>query len=109
MVGIALLTLVPGELGGSETATRGVLRGLARAGTLEYRVFAPPVAPDAGEGLPTEVVTEYRRARSIPERLAAMALAAARPGPLRRHLDGAERRPLPAHDRAPARARADAS
>jgi glycosyltransferase involved in cell wall biosynthesis len=40
--------------------------------------------------LPTEVVTEYRRAHSIPERFAAMALAAARPGPLRRHLDGAK-------------------
>ena len=90
MVGIALLTLVPGELGGSETATRGLLRGLASAGTLDYRVFAPPVAPDAGEGLPTEVVPEYRRAHSVPERFAAMALAAARPGPLRRHLDGAK-------------------
>ena len=43
----------------------------------------------AGEGLPTEVVPEYRRARTIPERLAAMALAAARPGPLRRHLEDA--------------------
>jgi glycosyltransferase involved in cell wall biosynthesis len=90
MVGIALLTLVPGELGGSETATRGVLRGLAQVGTLEYRAFVPPVAPDAGEGLPTEVVPEYRRARSIPERLLAMTLAAARPGPLRRHLAAAD-------------------
>jgi glycosyltransferase involved in cell wall biosynthesis len=90
MVGIALLTLVPGELGGSETATRGLLRGLASSGTLDYRVFAPAVAPDAGEGLPTEVVTEYRRAHSIPERFTAMALAAARPGPLRRHLEGAD-------------------
>ena len=90
MVGIALLTLVPGELGGSETATRGLLRGLAGAGTLDYRVFVPPVAPEAGEGLPTELVPEYRRAHSIPERFTAMALAAARPGPLRRHLEGAK-------------------
>src|SRR5437762_4011419 len=89
MVAIALLTLVPGELGGSETATRGLLRALARTGTLDYRAYVPPVAPDAGEGLPTEVVPEYRRAHSIPERLLAMTLAAARPGPLRRHLAGA--------------------
>ena len=89
MVGIALLTLVPGELGGSENATRGLLRGLASAGTLDYRVIVPPVAPDAGEGLPTEVVPEYRRAHSIPERLVAMSLAAMRPGPIRRHLEGA--------------------
>jgi glycosyltransferase involved in cell wall biosynthesis len=88
MVGIPLLTLVPGELGGSETATRGLLAALARTGTLDYRAFVPPVAPDAGEGLPTEVVSEYRRAHTIPERLLAMTLAALRPAPLRRHLDG---------------------
>jgi glycosyltransferase involved in cell wall biosynthesis len=90
MVGIALLTLVPGELGGSETATRGLLRALARSGTLPYRVYLPPVAPDGGEGLPAETVEEYRRARTVPERLLAMGLAAARPGPLRRRLGAAE-------------------
>ena len=90
MIGIALLTLVPGELGGSENATRGLLRALAQVGTLDYRAYVPLVAPDAGEGLPTRVVPEYRRAHSIPERLLAMTLAALRPGPLRRHLDGAE-------------------
>jgi glycosyltransferase involved in cell wall biosynthesis len=83
MVGIALLTLVPGQLGGSETYVRELLRGLARSGTLDYRVLAPPVAPGAGEGLPTTVATGYRRAQSVPERLLAMGLAAARPAPLR--------------------------
>ena len=90
MLAIALLTLVPGELGGSESSTRELLRALARVGTLDYRVFLPPVAPEAAEGLPTEVVPEYRRARSIPERLTAMGLAAARPGPIRAHLEGAD-------------------
>ena len=52
MLGIALLTLVPGELGGSESSTRELLRALARGGTLDYRVYLPPVAPDAAEGLP---------------------------------------------------------
>jgi glycosyltransferase involved in cell wall biosynthesis len=89
VVGIVVLTLVPGQVGGSETATRGLLGGLARAGTLDYRVFAPPVAPDAGEGLPVEVVSEYRAGRSHAARLAAMAAAAARPGPIRRRLEGA--------------------
>jgi hypothetical protein len=32
MVGISLLTLVPGELGGSETYVRELLRGLGRVG-----------------------------------------------------------------------------
>jgi glycosyltransferase involved in cell wall biosynthesis len=82
MLGIALLTLVPGELGGSESSTRELLGALARGGTLPYRVFLPPVAPDAGEGLPSEVVKEYRAARSLRGRLGAMTLAAARPGPL---------------------------
>jgi glycosyltransferase involved in cell wall biosynthesis len=90
MVGISLLTLVPGELGGSETYVRELLRGLGRVGELSYRVLLPPVAPDAGDGLPAEIATEYRRARTIPERLTAMTAAAVHPAPLRRRLRGAE-------------------
>ena len=45
MVGISLLTLVPGELGGSETYARELLGALGRSGELEYRVLLPPVAP----------------------------------------------------------------
>jgi glycosyltransferase involved in cell wall biosynthesis len=86
VVGISLLTLVPGELGGSETYVRELLRGLARNGSYDYRVLLPPVAPEAAEGLPAEVATEYRRARSVPQRLRAMGAAAVRPGPLRAHL-----------------------
>jgi glycosyltransferase involved in cell wall biosynthesis len=89
LIAIALLTLVPGELGGSESSTRALLAALARSGTLTYEVFLPPAAPDASEGLPSEVVTEYRLARSIPGRLTAMALAAARPGPLAKRFSGA--------------------
>jgi glycosyltransferase involved in cell wall biosynthesis len=90
VVGIALLTLVPGELGGSESAARELLRELARTGTLPYRVYLPPVAPEGSEGLPSEIVTEYRVARTMPARLAAMTLAAGRPAPLRRRLASAD-------------------
>lgn len=90
MVGISLLTLVPGELGGSETYARELLRALGRVGGLDYRVLLPPVAPDAGEGLPAEVAREYRPARTIPQRLLAMSLAAARPAPLRARLADAD-------------------
>ncbi|MDX6448090.1 MAG: hypothetical protein QOD08_553 [Gaiellaceae bacterium] len=86
LVGISLLTLVPGISGGSETYARELCLALARVGELEYRVFVPELAPDAGGGLPTEVVREYRASRSMPGRIAAMSLAAARPGPLRRAL-----------------------
>ncbi len=86
MVGISLLTLVPGISGGSETYARELCGALARIGELEYRVFVPLIAPDAGDGLPTEVVREYRASRSTAGRIGAMSLAAARPGPLRRAL-----------------------
>jgi glycosyltransferase involved in cell wall biosynthesis len=89
VVGISLLTLVPGELGGSETYVRELLRALARDGTHSYRVLLPPVAPDASEGLPTAIASGYRRAQSIPQRLVAMSLAAAHPGPLRVELQDA--------------------
>ncbi|HST17083.1 MAG TPA: glycosyltransferase family 1 protein [Gaiellaceae bacterium] len=89
-VGIALLTLVPGRLGGSETYVRGLLGGLGRVGELDYRVLLPPAAPDAAEGLDSDVAVEYRRATTVPSRLGAMALAAARPGPLRARLASAD-------------------
>jgi len=87
VVGISLLTLVPNISGGSETYARELCRALSRIGELEYRVFVPSIAPDAGDGLPTTVVDRYRASRSMPGRIAAMSLAAARPGPLRRALD----------------------
>lgn len=86
MVGISLLTLVPGELGGSETYVRELLRSLARDGGHDYRVLLPPVAPEAAEGLPSEVATEYRAAHTVQQRLIAMGAAAVRPAPLRAHL-----------------------
>ena len=90
MVGISLLTLVPGKLGGSETYVRELLRGLARDGTHTYRVLLPPVATDAAEGLPAEVAVDYREARTTPQRLLAMGAATIRPGSLRANLREAQ-------------------
>ena len=45
-VGISLLTFVPGELGGSETYVRELLRNLARDGQHSYRVLLPSLAPE---------------------------------------------------------------
>jgi glycosyltransferase involved in cell wall biosynthesis len=78
VIGIALLTLVPGELGGSETYARQLLRSLVQVGELDYLVLVPPVAPDAAEGLPSRVVREYGIARTPRERLFAMSLARVR-------------------------------
>ena len=78
VVGISLLTLVPGQIGGSETYARNLTRALAQVGTLDYCVLAPPLASDAGGGLPTEVVEDYGAATSIPARAVAMGRAAVR-------------------------------
>ena len=79
-VGISLLTLAPGELGGSETYARALTRALGEVGTLEYAVFLPAIAADAADGLRGEVVGEYRASRTMPGRVAAMSLAAYREG-----------------------------
>ena len=85
MVGISLLTLVPGLFGGTETYARELIRALARVGTLEYRVFATTLAEDAADGLPVVSVRSYRASRTTPGRLLAMGLATASPR-LRREL-----------------------
>ena len=87
VVGLSLLTLVPGVVGGSERYARELTKALARIGEHEYRAFLPTIAPDAADGLASTVVPEYRAGRSLPRRLAAMSLAAAAPGRVLRHLD----------------------
>jgi glycosyltransferase involved in cell wall biosynthesis len=88
MIGLSLLTLVPGRSGaGAETFARGLCRALSRYGTLEYRAFVPKIAPDAGEGLDSRVVTSYPAAFSIPGRALAMLRAAVAPGEIRRQLE----------------------
>jgi glycosyltransferase involved in cell wall biosynthesis len=86
MVGISLLTLVPRISGGSETYARELVRALARVGRLEYHVFAPTLAPDAIDGLPGTTVKTYAAARSMPGRIAAMAVATAFPARIRSEL-----------------------
>jgi glycosyltransferase involved in cell wall biosynthesis len=87
VVGISLLTLVPGTVGGSETYARELTRALHRVGELDYVVFVPTIAPDAGNGLPSRTVHEYRAGRSTAARLRAMAAAALRPNAIRREFD----------------------
>jgi glycosyltransferase involved in cell wall biosynthesis len=86
-IGISLLTLVPQIVGGSERYARELCRALARVGELDYLVFVPRIAEDAGEGLPSKTVQAYRAATSRPGRIAAMSLAAAVPRPVRRELE----------------------
>ncbi len=84
MIAISLLTLAPGISGGSEVYARELVRSLAAGSDLAYRVLVPPVAADAGGGLPTTVVDGYRGPRAL-----ALARAAADPR-FARNLAGAE-------------------
>ena len=86
MIGISLLTLVPGISGGSETYVRSLTRALAQVGELEYRVFLPSIAPDASGGLDAQVVRSYLASQTTPGRIRAMSLAAAFPGRTRREM-----------------------
>jgi glycosyltransferase involved in cell wall biosynthesis len=87
MVGISLLTLVPGVFGGSAVYSEALLQALSRVGELEYGVFVPTIAREAGDGLPTTVVGGYAASRTTPGRLAAMTRATLFPGTVRRELD----------------------
>lgn len=86
-VGISLLTLVPGISGGSENYARELVRALGRVGEHEYRTFLPAIATDV-DGLPSEVVDEYRASRSTAGRIAAMTRSTFLGGRLRRRFDG---------------------
>lgn len=86
-VGISLLTLVPRISGGSETYARELVRALGRVGSNEYRVYLPSIADDV-DGLPAEVVPEYRASRTMPGRVVAMTEASLRGGRLRRRFAG---------------------
>jgi len=78
-----MLTLVPGVVGGSETYARGLARALAAETSLDVTAFVPTIAADAGDGLRTEVVEEYRAATSAAGRLRALTAAWRAPAALR--------------------------
>jgi glycosyltransferase involved in cell wall biosynthesis len=86
-VGISLLTLVPRVSGGSETYARELVRALGRVGAHSYRTLLPTVASDV-DGVPSEIVAEYRASTTTPGRIAAMAEGALNGRRLRRRLAG---------------------
>ena len=90
LVGLPLLTLVPGISGGSETYARELCRALARVGDHEYEALVPTFAPDAAGGLPAVVAAAYPASTTTPGRLRAMATAWMRPGGLRRYVERAD-------------------
>jgi glycosyltransferase involved in cell wall biosynthesis len=90
LVGLPLLTLVPGISGGSETYARELCRALARVGVHEYEALVPTLATDAGDDLPSAVAAGYPASTTTPGRLRAMGAAWMRPGGLRRYVERAD-------------------
>ena len=85
-VGISALTLIPGTVGGSETAYRALLREYHRHPELAVRVYLPTIAPAAAEGHTHNVVRSYPASTSTAGRLYAMGSALALGGRIRREL-----------------------
>ena len=85
-IGISALTLVPGVVGGSETAYRALLRECHKHAEIEPRVFLPKIAPDAAEGHPYSVIQSYPASTSTPGRLYAMGSSLALGGRIRREM-----------------------
>lgn len=87
MIGLSLLTLVPGASGaGIERYARDLCRGLGRCGSRAYVALLPTVAPDAADGIPGRVIGGYPASRSLTGRAVAMAFAVARPGRIAREM-----------------------
>ena len=80
VVGLSLLTLAPGQIGGSEVYARELVRSLGRVGELSYRIAVPGAASEIADGGDARVV-ELPRARPLQFLLAAGPTA-------RRALDG---------------------
>lgn len=89
-VGLSMLTLVPGEMGGSESYACFLCRALAVRDDLDAVAYVPTIAPGAGEGLPTEVVHEYRAGTTRIRKLRGLAAAALRPGAVRARYRGVD-------------------
>ena len=79
MIGISLLTLVPGVVGGSERYVRELTRALARVGENQYTLFLPSIAEGESWALPTRIVRSYPARLSTAGRVYAMTKAAFMP------------------------------
>jgi glycosyltransferase involved in cell wall biosynthesis len=74
-VGISLLTLAPGDLGGSETYARQLIKALLEVGTCDYEAYVTAGAADAADGMRSLAIREMPGARRGPARIPAMAVA----------------------------------
>lgn len=74
-VALAMLTLVPGGMGGSETYARELTRQLATAEGVRATAYVPRSARGFSEGIPERVVPEVTGGPSSAQRMVAVAQA----------------------------------
>jgi len=69
-VGLSLLTLSPGDMGGSETYARQLIRSLAQVGTADYAVLVPArmIRRVLERTVTTPLVVPKRRPRALSAR-----------------------------------------
>lgn len=83
MVGLSLLTLVPGVVGGSETYARQLTLALRRRSEFDYRVYVSGLVEGERIGGRTTTIASYGGGESLPARAGAMARAAIAPRKIR--------------------------
>jgi glycosyltransferase involved in cell wall biosynthesis len=87
VIGLSLLTLVPGASGaGIERYARDLCRGLGEFGTRDYVGLLPAIAPDAADGIPARVIGAYPASRDLAGRASAMARTILFPGRVAREM-----------------------
>ncbi len=74
-VAVAMLTLVPGGMGGSQTYARELLRGLARSGKVDAETYVARIGAGFSPELPEHVVAGVRGGPSTVDRLRTIAEA----------------------------------
>jgi len=87
-VGLSLLTLAPGDLGGSETYAGQLVRALGRVGEHEYVVFVPKRARSLAGDVPTIEVDDPPAGTRGAPRIPLMALQARRNREVGERLEG---------------------
>jgi glycosyltransferase involved in cell wall biosynthesis len=87
-IGLSLLTLAPGDLGGSETYAAQLVRALGRVGEHDYVVFVPKRARELAGDLPAIEVDDPPAGTRGPPRIPLMALQARRNREVGERLEG---------------------
>jgi len=85
-VALSMLTLVRGGMGGSETYARALTEQLATSDEIAAEAFVPESAAGFTAGIPERTIRNLRVGPSTRERLASMAVIAARASSIRREM-----------------------